>query len=114
MNTSDRDGDVAGRERAPGYPARCALGWHRVCQDKMYSKTGKKKIVIHNDETSCRFQVGSGEIFIDDAEWAELVEEAGGDAAAARQLAVRRRSSQRSANYVRHKCSVHFFLLNMY
>ncbi|KAG7305242.1 hypothetical protein JYU34_009281 [Plutella xylostella] len=44
-------------------------------------------------------KVGSGEIFIDDAEWAELVEEAGGDAAAARQLAVRRRSSQRSANY---------------
>ncbi|KAI8440072.1 hypothetical protein MSG28_001495 [Choristoneura fumiferana] len=41
-------------------------------------------------------KVGSGEIVIDDAEWEELIEEVGGDAFAARQLAVRRRSSARS------------------
>ncbi|KAJ8724922.1 hypothetical protein PYW07_015880 [Mythimna separata] len=41
-------------------------------------------------------KVGSGEIVIDDAEWEELIEEVGGDAFAARQLAVRRRSSVRS------------------
>lgn len=47
------------------------------------------------------FQVGSGEIVIDDAEWEELIEEVGGDAFAARQLAVRRRSSTRSTtNFV--------------
>ncbi|XP_061706149.1 gamma-aminobutyric acid receptor alpha-like isoform X4 [Cydia pomonella] len=46
-------------------------------------------------------KVGSGEIVIDDAEWEELIEEVGGDAFAARQLAARRRSSARSAaNYV--------------
>lgn len=46
-------------------------------------------------------QVGSGEIVIDDAEWEELIEEVGGDAFAARQLAVRRRSSARSTtNFV--------------
>lgn len=46
-------------------------------------------------------QVGSGEIVIDDSEWEELIEEVGGDAFAARQLAVRRRSSARSVtNYV--------------
>ncbi|XP_053599653.1 gamma-aminobutyric acid receptor subunit alpha-2 [Plodia interpunctella] len=45
-------------------------------------------------------KVGSGEIVIDDSEWEELIEEVGGDAFAARQLAVRRRSSARSAtNY---------------
>ncbi|XP_047989016.1 gamma-aminobutyric acid receptor alpha-like [Leguminivora glycinivorella] len=45
-------------------------------------------------------KVGSGEIVIDDAEWEELIEEVGGDAFAARQLAARRRSSARSAaNY---------------
>ncbi|XP_059060236.1 gamma-aminobutyric acid receptor alpha-like [Achroia grisella] len=45
-------------------------------------------------------KVGSGEIVIDDSEWEELIEEVGGDAFAARQLAVRRRSSVRSAaNY---------------
>ncbi|RVE46166.1 hypothetical protein evm_009170 [Chilo suppressalis] len=46
-------------------------------------------------------KVGSGEIVIDDSEWEELIEEVGGDAFAARQLAVRRRSSSvRSAtNY---------------
>ncbi|XP_013138529.1 PREDICTED: gamma-aminobutyric acid receptor subunit alpha-6 [Papilio polytes] len=42
-------------------------------------------------------KVGSGEIVIDDAEWEELIEEVGGDAFAARQLAARRRSSSRSA-----------------
>ncbi|CAK1578210.1 unnamed protein product [Parnassius mnemosyne] len=42
-------------------------------------------------------KVGSGEIVIDDSEWEELIEEVGGDAFAARQLAVRRRSSSRSA-----------------
>ncbi|CAB3256647.1 unnamed protein product [Arctia plantaginis] len=41
-------------------------------------------------------KVGSGEIVIDDSEWEELIEEVGGDAFAARQLAVRRRSSARS------------------
>ncbi|VVD03447.1 unnamed protein product, partial [Leptidea sinapis] len=35
--------------------------------------------------------VGSGEIVIDDSEWEELIEEVGGDAYAARQLAARRR-----------------------
>ncbi|XP_060800706.1 gamma-aminobutyric acid receptor alpha-like [Amyelois transitella] len=45
-------------------------------------------------------KVGSGEIVIDDSEWEELIEEVGGDAFAARQLAVRRRSSARSTtNY---------------
>ncbi|GBP17029.1 Gamma-aminobutyric acid receptor alpha-like [Eumeta japonica] len=44
-------------------------------------------------------KVGSGEIVIDDSEWEELIEEVGGDAYAARQLAVRRHSSLRSANY---------------
>ncbi|XP_063823540.1 gamma-aminobutyric acid receptor alpha-like [Ostrinia nubilalis] len=45
-------------------------------------------------------KVGSGEIVIDDSEWEELIEEVGGDAFAARQLAVRRRSSARSVtNY---------------
>ncbi|KAL0839443.1 hypothetical protein ABMA28_016158 [Loxostege sticticalis] len=45
-------------------------------------------------------KVGSGEIVIDDAEWEELIEEVGGDAFAAHQLAVRRRSSARSVtNY---------------
>lgn len=43
-------------------------------------------------------QVGSGEIVIDDSEWEDLIEEVGGDAFAARQLAVRRRSSARSSN----------------
>ncbi|XP_038213356.1 gamma-aminobutyric acid receptor alpha-like [Zerene cesonia] len=43
-------------------------------------------------------KVGSGEIVIDDSEWEELIEEVGGDAYAARQLAARRRSSGRSAN----------------
>ncbi|CAF4955157.1 unnamed protein product [Pieris macdunnoughi] len=43
-------------------------------------------------------KVGSGEIVIDDSEWEELIEEVGGDAYAARQLAARRRSSVRSAN----------------
>ncbi|CAH4033550.1 gamma-aminobutyric acid receptor alpha-like [Pieris brassicae] len=43
-------------------------------------------------------KVGSGEIVIDDSEWEELIEEVGGDAYAARQLAARRRSSARSAN----------------
>ncbi|CAH2091829.1 unnamed protein product [Euphydryas editha] len=43
-------------------------------------------------------KVGSGEIVIDDSEWEDLIEEVGGDAFAARQLAVRRRSSARSAN----------------
>lgn len=33
---------------------------------------------------------------IDDSEWEELIEEVGGDAYAARELAVRRRSSTRS------------------
>ncbi|XP_037297100.1 gamma-aminobutyric acid receptor alpha-like [Manduca sexta] len=42
-------------------------------------------------------KVGSGEIVIDDSEWEELIEEVGGDAFAARELAVRRRSSSRSA-----------------
>ncbi|KPI91198.1 Gamma-aminobutyric acid receptor subunit alpha-6 [Papilio xuthus] len=42
-------------------------------------------------------KVGSGEIVIDDSEWEELIEEVGGDAFAARQLAARRRSSSRSA-----------------
>ncbi|CAH0717296.1 unnamed protein product, partial [Brenthis ino] len=41
-------------------------------------------------------KVGSGEIVIDDSEWEDLIEEVGGDAFAARQLAVRRRSSARS------------------
>ncbi|XP_046979079.1 gamma-aminobutyric acid receptor alpha-like [Vanessa cardui] len=41
-------------------------------------------------------KVGSGEIVIDDSEWEDLIEEVGGDAFAARQLAVRRRSSVRS------------------
>ncbi|CAH2063472.1 unnamed protein product, partial [Iphiclides podalirius] len=41
-------------------------------------------------------KVGSGEIVIDDSEWEELIEEVGGDAFAARQLAARRRSSSRS------------------
>ncbi|KAG6453842.1 hypothetical protein O3G_MSEX008316 [Manduca sexta] len=46
-------------------------------------------------------KVGSGEIVIDDSEWEELIEEVGGDAFAARELAVRRRSSSRSAtNFV--------------
>ena len=35
---------------------------------------------------------------IDDSEWEDLIEEVGGDAFAARQLAVRRRSSARSGN----------------
>ncbi|CAG9563559.1 unnamed protein product [Danaus chrysippus] len=43
-------------------------------------------------------KVGSGEIVIDDSEWEDLIEEVGGDAFAARQLAVRRRSSTRSSN----------------
>nr|XP_032512224.1 gamma-aminobutyric acid receptor alpha-like isoform X1 [Danaus plexippus plexippus] len=43
-------------------------------------------------------KVGSGEIVIDDSEWEDLIEEVGGDAFAARQLAVRRRSSARSSN----------------
>ncbi|XP_041973405.1 gamma-aminobutyric acid receptor subunit alpha-2 [Aricia agestis] len=43
-------------------------------------------------------KVGSGEIAIDDSEWEELIEEVGGDAFAARQLAVRRRSSIRSTD----------------
>ncbi|XP_050362873.1 gamma-aminobutyric acid receptor alpha-like [Nymphalis io] len=43
-------------------------------------------------------KVGSGEIVIDDSEWEDLIEEVGGDAFAARQLAVRRRSSVRSGN----------------
>ncbi|CAK1551684.1 unnamed protein product [Leptosia nina] len=43
-------------------------------------------------------KVGSGEIVVDDSEWEELIEEVGGDAFAARQLAVRRRSSSKSAN----------------
>ncbi|XP_045763812.1 gamma-aminobutyric acid receptor alpha-like isoform X1 [Maniola jurtina] len=42
-------------------------------------------------------KVGSGEIVIDDSEWEDLIEEVGGDAFAARQLAVRRRSSTRSS-----------------
>lgn len=48
----------------------------------------------------CNLQVGSGEIVTDDSEWEELIEEVGGDAFAARQLAVRRRSSTRSGNSV--------------
>lgn len=47
---------------------------------------------------STLFQVGSGEIVVDDSEWEELIDEVGGDAYAARQLAARRRSSARSTN----------------
>ncbi|XP_022114502.2 gamma-aminobutyric acid receptor alpha-like [Pieris rapae] len=44
-------------------------------------------------------KVGSGEIVIDDSEWEELIEEVGGDAYAARQLAARRSSARSENNY---------------
>lgn len=55
--------------------------------------------------------MGSGEIVIDDSEWEELIEEVGGDAVAARELAVRRRSSTRSANNFVSLYIISFFIM---